>query len=100
MPNDELPGDMQLRDELWAKEVTNPKGVVGRAAKLEDKILLDTQNGSIENILKALRFVGRFEGAIQLLEKLESEGIALKVAHYNSAIKACGEMGNWEAAGF
>ena len=79
-------------------EISNPKGVTGRSANLEDKILLDKQNANIDPILKALRFVGRFESAIELLEKLEKEGLQVKVTHYNSAIKACGEVGNWEAA--
>ena len=53
---------------------------------------------SIDGILKALNIVGRFESAVDLLEKLENEGVTLKVSHYNSAIKACGEIGNWESA--
>ena len=32
-------GAMELRDETWAQRVTNPQGVVGRAASLEEKLL-------------------------------------------------------------
>ena len=32
-------GAMELRDEKWANQVTNPQGVIGRAASLEDKLL-------------------------------------------------------------
>ena len=42
--------------------------------------------------------MGRFESAVELLERLEKEGVPLKVSHYNSAMKACGDIGNWEGA--
>ena len=32
-------GEMELRDESWARRVTNPEGVVGRVASLEEKLL-------------------------------------------------------------
>ena len=73
------------------------QGIAGRAAKLEDKLLFHP-NANIAAILKALSFVGRFEQAMDLLDKLEKEGVQLKVSHYNSAIKACGEIGNWSSA--
>ena len=72
-------------------------GVAGRVAKLEEKLLFEP-NGNIDGALKALHFVGRFDTAKGLLERLEMEGIVLKVAHYNSAIRACGDIGNWQAA--
>ena len=32
-------GVMELRNEEWARQVTNPQGVTGRAASLEEKLL-------------------------------------------------------------
>ena len=88
---------MELKDEKWINQVTTPDGVVGRVSTPEDKVLYQP-NTSVDVILKALQTVGRFEVAIELIEKLKVEGIAPTASHYNSAIKACGEVGNWESA--
>ena len=42
-----------------------------------------------------MNFVGRFKGVLKLFDKIESSGFDLKDSHYNSAIKACGDIGNW-----
>lgn len=73
------------------------KGVAGRVANLEEKLLYQP-NAKIDGTLKALQYVGRFDAAKGILNKLESEGIVLKIDHYNSAIRACGDVGNWQAA--
>ena len=60
--------------------------------------MLYQPNANIDGTLKALQYVGRFDAAKGILDKLESEGIVLNTSHYNSAIGSCGDVGNWKAA--